>query len=94
MIGNSKCGARLMVCHLELVVDAGTGDVVDEVAVCNDKWPTGDGDIVSTAEVDVEIFELGGPIIEKRPFDSAADRPAVHTVRGVECGAGDQTTGI
>ena len=83
-----------MVFRLELVVDAGPDDVVGKVTAGNDKWPTGDGDIISIAEVDVEIFELGGPMIQKRPFDSAASRPALHIVRGAECGAGDQASGI
>src|SRR5258708_7035950 len=69
----------------ELVVYAGAHDVVCHVAG-RDRDGRGRhhvevGPVV--AEVDVEIFELGGPVRPERPFDATADGPAVGECVGV-----------
>ena len=73
-----------MICHSELVVDASTDDVVDEVATFNDECPTRDGESALTAEVDVEIFEARrGPGESDDPAQAAGDRLDAGDVRGV-----------
>src|SRR5215831_2829507 len=75
----------------EFVVHAGADDVVGEVVCCErhrmrrrrrEYHSVEIGTIV--AEVDVEVLELGGPILPECPFEASAHRPAAQTVRVAE----------
>ena len=56
----------------ELVVQAGANDVFLEADVGRQRRGAG----VEAAEIDIEIFDLGGPIAEEGVFETGADGPA------------------
>src|SRR4029079_11885017 len=56
----------------ELVVQAGANDVLLEADIVHDRR----GDSVEAAEVDVEIFDLGGPVAQEGIFQAGAESPA------------------
>src|SRR5436309_11419480 len=69
---------RLCLClfceRLEAIVDAATHDVRMEVYV--GRQCAASARTVRVAEIDIEIFDLGGPRTGDGRFDAAAHRPA------------------
>ena len=56
-------------CRSEPVIETRAHDVGAEARV-------GPGDRAAVAEIDIEIFDLGGPRSSNRRFEAAADGPA------------------
>src|SRR5262249_46243421 len=67
------------VVRIELVVDADAQDVVGDAGIegdCGRRTQRRRGNDRDRSQIEVEVFDLGGPIAGQTAFDAAADRQA------------------
>src|SRR3974390_3716997 len=60
---------------VEMIVEAGAHDIFVHRDIVRSRRAAIDT-AIEVAEVDMEIFALGGPMARQRKFEAAADRPA------------------
>ena len=76
---------RLDRLSVEMIVHAGPNDIVGDVAAERNGEDRRRPDITESTQIEVEIFDLGSPVVAENRFSTAAQSPAcpriIETVR-------------